>query len=266
VLRVLSLNIWNLSGPWRERRAEIAAWLTRLEPDVVCLQEVVQDGSRRSQASWLASAPGVDQLRYQTVFAPGMDLGDGRSFGNAVLTRQPVDTHRHVALPSGDAPDEGRVLLHVRTAGVDVFCTHLNWQFHHGVIREAQVRSVVDAIDEFADPASPLPPILAGDLNAEPDSDEVRFLTGRASLEGHSVYFQDAWRVAGGGAPGFTWDNRNPFAAREQEPDRRIDYVLVGWRREGGAGRVEAARVVCNRTVTGCFASDHFGVLAEIAT
>ena len=49
------------------------------------------------------------------------------------------------------------------------------------------------------------------------------------------------------------------------EPDRRIDYVFVGWRREGGAGRVESARVVCDRSLTGTFATDHFGVLADIA-
>jgi endonuclease/exonuclease/phosphatase family metal-dependent hydrolase len=266
VLRVLTLNIWNLSGPWRERRVEVAAWLTRLAPDVVCLQEVVQDDTGRSQADWLAAAPGVDELGYHVVFGPGLDLDDGRHFGNAVLTRAPVTASECVALPSGDEPTEGRVVLHVRTAGTDVFSTHLNWQFHHGVIREAQVLALVDAVDRLTDPTAPLPPIVAGDLNAEPDSTEVRFLAGRASLNGRSVYFQDAWRVAGGGAPGFTWDNRNPYAAREQEPDRRIDYVLVGWRREDGAGRVEAARVVCNRTLTGCFASDHFGLLAEIAT
>ncbi|MEY2567203.1 MAG: hypothetical protein QOE35_1732, partial [Actinomycetota bacterium] len=64
--------------------------------------------------------------------------------------------------------------------------------------------------------------------------------------------------------PGFTWDNRNPFAAAEHEPDRRIDYVLVGWRRDSGAGRVESARVVCDRALTGTFASDHFGLVADI--
>jgi hypothetical protein len=92
----------------------------------------------------------------------------------------------------------------------------------------------------------------------------MRFLTGLASLEGRSLYFQDAWRIAGGGGPGLTWDNRNPFAAAEHEPSRRIDYVLVGWRRDGGAGRVESARVVCDRALTGTFASDHFGLLAVV--
>jgi endonuclease/exonuclease/phosphatase family metal-dependent hydrolase len=84
-------------------------------------------------------------------------------------------------------------------------------------------------------------------------------------MGGTSTYYQDAWRVAGERDPGWTWDNRNPFAAAEFEPDRRIDYVFVGWRRDDGAGRVRTARVVCDRVLAGAvFATDHFGLLAEI--
>ena len=50
MLRVLTLNVWNLSGPWRDRRAEIVTWLDRLGPDVVCLQEVVEGYDGRNQA------------------------------------------------------------------------------------------------------------------------------------------------------------------------------------------------------------------------
>jgi endonuclease/exonuclease/phosphatase family metal-dependent hydrolase len=261
----MTLNIWNLAGPWSQRREEIATWLARLEPDVVCLQEVVQAGDGRNQAQWLASAPAVESLGYQFVYGPGLEIGDG-SFGNAILSREPIDASEVVELPALDRPSEGRILLHARTGGIDVFCTHLNWEYHHGYVREAQVTEAVAAIERLADPASPLPPIFAGDFNAEPMSTEIRFVTGDASLGGRSTYFQDAWRVAGGAGPGYTWDNRDPFAASVHEPDRRIDYVFVGWRREGGAGRVESARVVCDRSLTGTYATDHFGVLAELAT
>jgi endonuclease/exonuclease/phosphatase family metal-dependent hydrolase len=79
------------------------------------------------------------------------------------------------------------------------------------------------------------------------------------------VYFQDAWRVAQGAGPGWTWDNRNSFAAAEHEPDRRIDYIFVGHVRPEGTGRVETSRVVCDRSITGTFASDHFGLAADIS-
>ena len=113
------------------------------------------------------------------------------------------------------------------------------------------------------EPDAPIPPIVAGDFNAEPDSTEIRFMTGLATLDGKSVYFQDAWRVAGGGGPGFTWDNRNEFAVADREPDRRIDYIFVGWTPHCGVG-VSAARLVCDRALTGVHASDHLGLVAEV--
>lgn len=225
----------------------------------------MQAADGRDQASWLAQQPAVASLAYKSAFAPGTDLGEGRWFGNAVLTRGPIDSTKVIPLTAGEQPPEGRVVLHVKTAGVDVFCTHLNWQFHHGVVREDQVLELVDAVESLST-EGPVPPIVAGDFNAEPTSTEIRFLTGDASLDGRSTYFQDAWRVAGARGPGYTWDNRNLYAEKAKEPDRRIDYVFVGIRHQGGAGRVESCRVVCDRALTGTFASDHFGVLAEIAT
>src|SRR5690349_4716082 len=41
VLRVAQLNAGSLLEPgWEQRRHEIVAWLDRLDPDVVCLQEI----------------------------------------------------------------------------------------------------------------------------------------------------------------------------------------------------------------------------------
>ncbi|HUQ40282.1 MAG TPA: endonuclease/exonuclease/phosphatase family protein [Acidimicrobiales bacterium] len=265
MLRVMTLNIWNLSGPWRERREEIAVWIGRLAPDVVCLQEVVQDAGGRDQAGWLAEHDRLNELGYTSTFARGLDLGEGRWFGNAVLTRHPVDATTSTPLPKCDQDDEGRVLLHVRTAGVDVFCTHLNWQLDHGYVRRAQILTALDAIEAQADPASTYPAVFAGDFNAEPQSDEIRFLTGRATLEGRSTIFHDAWDVAGGRGEGWTWDNRNPFVPASHEPDKRLDYILVRPPRPTGAGEIESCRVVCNRALTGTMATDHYGVVAELA-
>ena len=75
--------------------------------------------------------------------------------------------------------------------------------------------------------------------------------------------FHDAWEVAGAG-PGLTWSNDNPHAARDLEPDRRIDYVLVGWPKAGGRGQVVEAEVVGDEPVDGVVPSDHYGVLATL--
>lgn len=260
MLRVVTLNVWNLDGPWRQRRVELVAWLRALEPDIVCLQEIIETADGRNQAQWIADEAGGFHRAYA-----GREIRPGVLFGNAVLSRWPIDeTHDH-DLPYEPAEGEvQRLVLHARTRGIDVFSTHFNWRFHDGALRERQALALADVIERSISPASPLPPVVGGDFNADPDSTEMRFLTGLTSLEGRSVYFQDAWRIAGSQGPGLTWDNRNPFAAAEHEPGRRIDYVLVGWRRDGGAGRVEAARVVCDRALTGTFASDHFGLLVEV--
>ena len=264
MLRVLTINIWNLDGPWRDRRAEIVTWIDRLEPDVVLLQEVVEAADGRNQATWLAEACAG---AWAVAYGGTGEVGVGR-FGNAVLSRWPIDDVAVRDLPYEPRDDDvQRVAVHARTAGLDVFCTHLNWRFDDGHVRERQVAALAEFVAERTDPSSPLPPIVGGDFNADPDAEEIRFLCGLTSMDGRSVYFQDAWRVAGDRRPGWTWDNRNPFAAAEREPDRRIDYVFVGWRSQPkGPGRVESARVVCNRALTGTFASDHFGLLAEVAT
>jgi endonuclease/exonuclease/phosphatase family metal-dependent hydrolase len=258
----MTLNIWNVITDWPGRRAEIVRWIDRLSPDLVCLQEVIEAPDGKNQAHWIAEEAAAD---YAVAYA-GEELWGGVGlFGNAVLSRWPIDASHSTPLAGETVADDvRRCAVHARTGGLDVFATHLNWKFDDGITRETQVQELVSFVEQHADPGSRLPPIIGGDFNAEPDSTEIRFLTGSTSLGGRSVYYQDAWRVAGGRGPGFTWDNRNPYAHTVREPDRRIDYVFVGWRHDA-KGRVESCRVVCDRVLTTTFASDHFGVSADIA-
>jgi endonuclease/exonuclease/phosphatase family metal-dependent hydrolase len=109
------------------------------------------------------------------------------------------------------------------------------------------------------------PAILCGDLNAAPDADEIRMLTGRAAVPVPGVIFRDAWAVAGAGSDGSTIAARNPFNAATLEPDTRIDYVLVGLPKLGGCGHVRRATVAGDRPGNaGLFPSDHFAVVAEL--
>jgi endonuclease/exonuclease/phosphatase family metal-dependent hydrolase len=117
-----------------------------------------------------------------------------------------------------------------------------------------------------------LPTIIAGDLNAGPDAASVRYLTGQQSLQGRSVMYHDAWAVAGDG-PGFTWSADNAAARAEMEQivrqpgyRRRLDYILVGsWHAHPRAHcRVEAAALAFTEPDAGVWASDHFGVIADV--
>jgi endonuclease/exonuclease/phosphatase family metal-dependent hydrolase len=49
------------------------------------------------------------------------------------------------------------------------------------------------------------------------------------------------------------------------EPDRRIDYIFVTPRRRDGRAAIRSCRIVLDQPAAdGAFASDHFGLLAEI--
>jgi len=69
-----------------------------------------------------------------------------------------------------------------------------------------------------------------GDLNAGPDAASVRFLTGRKSLGGIGVRYEDAWEAVHPGEPGHTFTPRNPLVRAGEMPlerGRRIDHVMI---------------------------------------
>jgi len=265
-LRVLTWNLWHRFGPWEARRPAIAATLARLDADVLCLQEVWADGEVGFAAE-LAAGPG-----FHHVYGSRLEF-EGVHFGNAVLSRWPITDSDTLPLPSHEGADELRTCVRADIDGprgaLQVFSTHLNWRFDQSDIRQEQVR----AICRFIDAAKPsggrsFPPILGGDFNADPDSDEIRMLTGRAATPVPKLVFHDAWEVAGqasdSSTTGATWTNHNPYAKLDLEPDRRIDYVFVGWPKAGGAGHVTRCTVEALEPVDGIVPSDHLAVLAEL--
>lgn len=265
-LRVLSWNIWWRFGPWEARRPAIAATLGSLDADVICLQEVWDDGDV-CFAEELAKG-----LGFHHVYGSQLDL-DGVRFGNAVLSRWPISGSEVLPLPADDDVQESRTCVRADIEGprgaLQVFSTHLNWRFDQSATRQQQVRSICDFVDASKPPAGrDFPPVLCGDFNAVPDSEEIRMLTGRAAVPVAKLVFQDAWEMARGvsesSAAGITWSNDNPYAAADLEPDRRIDYVFVGWPKQGGRGHAVSCRVEGTAPVDGVVPSDHYAVLAEL--
>jgi endonuclease/exonuclease/phosphatase family metal-dependent hydrolase len=263
-LRVLTLNIWNRQGPWEKRLPLIRSGIERLAPDVVGLQEVLyHDMGPADQATEIGRG-----LGYQSAFGEAWYIGGGLRFGNAVLSRFPIVAREQFALPVG-TDEEGRSLLHVELDApcgrIPFFVTHLNWKFHHGAIRVRQVAAIAEHVQRIAAVGDErFPPILVGDFNAEPESDEIRFLSGYHLLDGKSVYFADCFRACGDG-PGYTFARRNPFALVAREPNRRLDYVFVRGPDRALRGEPLGARGVLDEPADGVFPSDHFGVYAEIS-
>ena len=256
--RAATLNIWSRFGPWEERLVAIRAGLRTLAPDVIGLQEVLRLPDL-DQAALVGDAFG-----YNVAWGLASE-NHGFPTGNAILSKWPVVRSEIIPLPNGGS-DEQRSIVFAELASpfgkVPVFCTHLNWMLHHGHVRQLQVKALTDAIARLA-PIDGFPPVVMGDFNAEPDSDEIRYLRGLTGLGGPCVYFADSFGITGEG-PGITFSKRNDYAAPLREPERRIDYVFVRGPDDAQRGEPLDARVCFDEKHEGTFPSDHFGVITTI--
>ncbi len=273
-LKVLSLNVWNDQGPWSRRAELIREWIERLEPDLIGFQEVLLGGPPEAKLDQLGEL--VGSLGFHTDYVPSFSLPDrpALEFGNAIASRWPISAREALELPDrGDWEKRSALCCSIESPhGRLTFSnTHLHWRFEHGHVREKQVAALADQVDRLA-PKGGFPPIVVGDFNAEPDSDEIRFMQGLHAIDRASVAFLDAWRVAGDvdqsgeAGEGITWSNRNDYARIEFEPRRRIDYIFVGLPGRAGLGWVERCEVVCDEARDGVWPTDHFGVYAELRT
>ena len=107
------------------------------------------------------------------------------------------------------------------------------WWFDQSQPRQQAVRELLTRVQQAQDTRAPL--VACGDFNADPDSDEIRMLTGRTTAPAAGLSFYDAWEV-GPPTPGHTWSNNNPWATQLLWPNRRIDYIFSAAPRPGGAG------------------------------
>ena len=257
--RAATLNIWSRFGPWEERLGAIRERLRTLAPDVIGMQEVLRF------AGFDQAALVSEGLGYECAWGRASE-NYGYPVGNAVLSRWPILRSEVIPLPNGGS-DEDRCLVFAEIDApfgkLPFFCTHLNWKFHHGHIRCLQVKAVAEAVARLA-PVEGFPPVVVGDFNAEPDSDEIRYMRGLTGLGGPCVYFADAFHVAGDGSPGTTFSKKNQFAEPMREPERRIDYVFVRGPDDSQRGEPTEARVCFDQPFDGIFPSDHFGVIATI--
>ena len=259
-LTALSWNLWWRFGPWEERFPRIVKVVRECNPDLIGLQEIWDDDDV-CQASLLA-----EELGYAFTYSGASEIV-GIKFGNAVLSRWPIsfaDSYPLTSMPSDDGSRNCR-LAHASVEGprgqIEVYSTHLSYLPFESGIRQLQVRDICRLI---ADRKSDVPPILMGDFNAVPESDEIRLLTGLKEPPVPYQVFYDAWQVANAHDPGYTWHRGNPYTAAALEPDRRLDYVFVGRPTGVGVGHVKSCRLVGTEAVDGVFPRDHYGVLAEI--
>ncbi|WP_245928665.1 endonuclease/exonuclease/phosphatase family protein [Murinocardiopsis flavida] len=253
------MNVWGVFGDWEQRRAVLRAGLRRADPDLLTLQETIVTES-------------YDQVRdllgeeYHIAHQVGRAANGS---GASIASRWPLAQVRRLDLDvSPRTADFACTTLLARTptpAGPVLLVNHFpSWKLDMEAEREAQAVIAARAAQEAAPEGGHV--VLAGDLDADPAAASIRFLTGRQSLGGTSVCFRDAWDSANPGEPGHTYTPDNPLMSDGDWPFRRIDYILVRCGEHGGPTlEVRACRRLFAEPVDGVWASDHFGLLADLA-
>ncbi|ADB35739.1 Endonuclease/exonuclease/phosphatase [Kribbella flavida DSM 17836] len=262
-MRVLTWNVWWRFGPWQRRADAILTVLREADADLIGLQEVWAQGND-NQAAQLASELGL-HWTFEPLANPEpwqRRLGDRSvAIGNAILSRRPIDDRAVLELPG----PEQRSALFASTGGVPFFTTHLEAPITASAIRCEQVRALAGFVAEHSRAAHP--PVITGDFNALPDSDELRLFSGvRTAPAVPGLVLIDAWEYAEPGQPAATWDTANPHVAATFTPSARVDYIHVGVPGRNGAGHVTAVRRTGAAPVDGVWPSDHAAVVAELRT
>jgi endonuclease/exonuclease/phosphatase family metal-dependent hydrolase len=264
-LRVLTMNLLApLKGDYERRRPVLAEGLAGLRPDVAALQETVW-GDGTDQAVDLLG-PGYQVARHSGRAADGV--------GACLASRWPLGTVRELGLRVTERTDSfvwGAALAVEVMAppplGPFLFVHHKpNWQYGYERERELQAVAAARFVEELV-AGRDLQVVLAGDFDATPDAASIRFWTGRQSLGGTSVCYEDAWAVAHPGEAGHTFSPRNPLVTAGEmvlERGRRIDYVMVRCGVHGPRLEVAGCELAFDQPADGVWASDHFGVVADL--
>jgi endonuclease/exonuclease/phosphatase family metal-dependent hydrolase len=226
-LRVLSYNIHHGEGTdGKVDLPRLATVIRAADPDLVALQEVDRKTRRTGGVDQTAELARLTGLH--GVFGKQIDY-QGGEYGQAVLSRLPLGGATVHLLP-GEPDREQRIAFEARfkIGGRDAsfVSTHLHHQSAAFRERQAATLNVLFGMAERS-------VILAGDLNATPESAAIRSLAG-------------TWTLA-------TADPRL-LTFPSSRPTKQIDYVI---HRPSGLLRATTATVVDEPV-----ASDHRPVLA----
>ncbi|QDT33270.1 endonuclease/exonuclease/phosphatase family protein [Thalassoglobus polymorphus] len=201
-LRILSYNIHHAEGVDRKLDVErIARVILSVKPDVVALQEVDQKVKRTDNIDQPAELARLTEMNI--VFGANIELQGGH-YGNAVLSRFPITQHKNHLLPNIDDSEqrgviEAEIRLPKPNQSLLLFATHLDFRADERE-RLASAKFINELIADHAQH----PALLAGDLNATPDSETLKL-------------FERKW----------TRTNEVPMATVPvNQPRRQIDFIL----------------------------------------
>ena len=258
------MNIFGRRAGWADRRLRLIGGLRDLSPHVVTFQEAIKTEDYDQVVDLL----GPD---YQVFHQLGR-ASDG--CGASIASRWPFEVALEADLHVTDRVDPAGwigSLVVVEVAVPEpigpVLVVHHKPTWQSGMELERELQAVASArlVEELLD-GTDRHVVVAGDFDATPDSASVRLWTGRQSLDGMSVHYQDAWTAMHPDEPGHTFTPRNPLRsdAWKPRPGRRIDYILVRCGTHGATLDIAACELAFDQPLDGVWASDHFGVFADL--
>ena len=260
-MRVLTLNLWGTRGDWEARRSVLVRGLRELEPDLVAFVEAIKTNGYDQVVDLLGSG---FHVCHQQEREP-----DGQ--GVSIASRWPIGEVHEVDLNVSPRTSDfacATLVAEIQAPnpfGLLVFASHLpNWQLQFERERELQAVAATRFLEELVENRD-AHVVLASDLSSDPDAANVRFITGRQSLERTSVCYRNAWESVHPDELGETSKTENPLVADWDWPFKRLDYVFVRCGDHGGPTlEITACERVFDKPVGGIWASDHFGVWADL--
>jgi endonuclease/exonuclease/phosphatase family metal-dependent hydrolase len=260
-VRIATLNTWAVRADWERRRAVLRAEFELLDADLITLQETILTRDQDQAHEMLAGYHLVHQTEREAD-------GQGITTASRWPIGETVEVDLHVSERTYDFAATSLIAeIHApEPVGRIWLVNHLpDWQLDHEQERTLQAVVTTRTLSELT-ARRPGHIIVAGDFDAAPDSDSIRFWTGKHSVDGISVCYRDAWVAAhqdDQGRLGHTFVPDNPYSADWDWPYRRIDYILLGCGPHGGP---TLAVNSCQRTFDqpDTIVSDHFGLVAEL--
>jgi len=170
--RPLIVMTYNIAGHDELYRSDhiqkIAAVINEERPDIVALEEVHRKTWQSRFRDQLAELEAATHMH--GYFAPSY-VQWGGGFGNAILTRGDIAFAEAHPLPSlGEPRTVIETVIRIDNVTLNVYATHLvTWGSLNSKTRREQLECLARHVR-----TSRYPYLLAGDLNAGPDSDEVK--------------------------------------------------------------------------------------------
>jgi endonuclease/exonuclease/phosphatase family metal-dependent hydrolase len=281
-LRVMTQNLWGWYFPtppsgvgyarsgkpppaWTARNTVLMDGLRQLSPDIIAFQEAIRTPSFDQVQELLGPSYHVVHQRTR------QDDGSGASIASRWPIRAVHEVDLHVTDRTTGSP-RATLIAEIEAPapfGRLLLANHVpDWELDFEHERELQAVAAARAIKALVD-GTGTHTVVAGDFNVDLDSASMRFWTGRQSLHGISVSYTDAWSQAHPGDPGHTVSPHNPVRSRgtwPQDPGAKIDHILIRCVNHGPTLAVASCTLAFNEPTGGTWASDHFGVVADLLT